>query len=87
MHRHRHVVELLDPVQGSRVIRISGRLLGIHEDLEAVRKSGKTEVYTPTAEELAAFHKALAPVHKQMEGRIGKDMVKAAQDAAGFSVN
>ena len=57
------------------------------EDPEAVRKSGKTEVYTPTAEELAAFHKALAPVHKQMEGRIGKDMVKAAQDAAGFSVN
>ncbi len=57
------------------------------EDLEAVRKSGKTEIYNPTGEQMAAFRKALAPVHKQMAGRIGKDMVKSAQDAAGFSEN
>ena len=45
--------------------------------LEGVRASGKTEIYTPTAEEKAAFMKALAPVHKKMESRIGADLIQS----------
>src|SRR5512146_3358442 len=39
--------------------------------LEAVRASGKTQVYKPTDAEKLAFKKALVPVHKKMESRIG----------------
>lgn len=43
--------------------------------LEAVRKSGKTTVYVPTDKEKAEWRKALLPVQKDMEGRIGKDLI------------
>ncbi|MCK2089259.1 TRAP transporter substrate-binding protein [Thauera aromatica] len=52
--------------------------------LEAVRASGKTEVHTPTAEEKAAFKKALVPVHKKMESRIGKDLIQSIYTETGF---
>lgn len=54
------------------------------EKLELVRKSGKTQVYTPTKEEAAAFKKALVPVHKKMEARIGKETIDAVYKATGF---
>lgn len=47
------------------------------KSLEAVRASGKTEIYTPTAEEKAAFKKAFMPVHKKMESRIGADLIQS----------
>jgi C4-dicarboxylate-binding protein DctP len=43
--------------------------------MEAVRKSGKTAVHMMTAEERAEWRKALLPVQKQMEGRIGKELI------------
>ena len=43
--------------------------------LEAVKKSGKTEIITLTAEQKAAMKKALIPVHKENEGRIGKEII------------
>ncbi|MBC3813020.1 TRAP transporter substrate-binding protein [Undibacterium aquatile] len=43
--------------------------------LEAVKKSGKTTVYVPTDKEKAEWRKALLPVQKQMESRIGKDLI------------
>ncbi len=43
--------------------------------LEAVRKSGKTTVYVPNDKEKAEWRKALLPVQKDMEGRIGKDLI------------
>ncbi|MEZ5608977.1 MAG: TRAP transporter substrate-binding protein [Rhodocyclaceae bacterium] len=52
--------------------------------LEGVRASGKTEIYTPTAEEKAAFMKALAPVHKKMESRIGADLIQSIYKETGF---
>ena len=52
--------------------------------LEGVRASGKTEVYTPTAEEKAAFKKALVPVHKKMESRIGADLIQSIYKETGF---
>jgi C4-dicarboxylate-binding protein DctP len=43
--------------------------------LDAVRKSGKTTIITLTDKEKADWRKALAPVQKQMESRIGKDVI------------
>jgi len=54
--------------------------------LEEVRKSGKTQVYVPTADERLAFKKALAPVHQKMSSRIGADLVQAVQKETGFNV-
>jgi C4-dicarboxylate-binding protein DctP len=48
------------------------------ESIAKVKASGKTNVYALTAEEQAAWRKALLPVHRQMEGRIGKSLIEAA---------
>lgn len=50
--------------------------------LEAIRKSGKTTVYVPTDAEKAQWRKALLPVHKTVESRIGADLIAAAVKAA-----
>ena len=52
--------------------------------LEGVKKSGKTIVYTPTAEERMALKKAMAPVHAKMADRVGKDTLKQFYSATGF---
>jgi C4-dicarboxylate-binding protein DctP len=52
--------------------------------LEAVRKSGKTEILTLTAEQKAALKKALLPVHKENESRIGKETIAEVYKATGF---
>ncbi|MFO1304683.1 MAG: TRAP transporter substrate-binding protein [Burkholderiales bacterium] len=52
--------------------------------LEAVRKTGKTEIITLTAEQKAAMKKALVPVHKENESRIGKDTIAEVYKATGF---
>ena len=51
--------------------------------MDAIRKTGKTAIYNLTPVEQAAWRKALLPVHKEMEGRIGKDLIAAiAKEAA-----
>jgi C4-dicarboxylate-binding protein DctP len=45
--------------------------------LETIRKTGKTTVYTLTPEQQAAWRRALLPVQKQMEGRIGPDLIES----------
>ena len=52
--------------------------------LEKIRASGKTTIYTPTAAELAEWKKAVMPVHKEMESRVGKATIEAAYKASGF---
>ena len=52
--------------------------------LEAVRKSGKTQILTLTPEEKAQMKKALLPVHKENESRVGKEMLQQVYDATGF---
>ena len=52
--------------------------------LEAIRKSGKTQILTLTAEEKAAWKKALVKVHQQSEDRIPKDLVQAIYKETGF---
>ena len=51
--------------------------------MDAIRKTGKTAVYNLTPVEQAAWRKALLPVHKEMEGRIGKELIaKITREAA-----
>lgn len=45
--------------------------------LDAIKKAGKTQVYTLTVQEQAEWRRALAPVQKAMEGRIGKELISA----------
>ena len=52
---------------------------------EAVRKSGKTQVLTLTPAEKAVWKKALVPVHKELEGRIGKDLIQSVYKETGFT--
>jgi C4-dicarboxylate-binding protein DctP len=54
------------------------------QSLEKIKASGKTTIYTPTAQEKAAWKKALAPVHKEMESRIGRDVIQAVYKETGF---
>lgn len=55
--------------------------------LAAIKASGKTQVYTPTAAERAAFKKAMVPVHTKMADRIGPDLLKAIYKETGFNPN
>lgn len=52
--------------------------------LDKIKAAGKTTVYTPTPAETNEWKKALMPVHKEMESRVGKATVEAAYKAAGF---
>jgi C4-dicarboxylate-binding protein DctP len=52
--------------------------------LEEVKKSGKTQVYTPTAQERLALKKALIKTHIDMESRIGKDLIQTIYKETGF---
>jgi len=52
--------------------------------LEAVRKTGKTEIITLTPEQKAAMKKALIVVHKDNEARVGKDTLAEVYKEIGF---
>jgi C4-dicarboxylate-binding protein DctP len=43
--------------------------------LESIKKSGKSTVYLPSVAERAEWRKALLPVQKTMEDRIGKELI------------
>ena len=50
--------------------------------LDAVRKSGKTEVYVLNDKERAEWRKSLLPVQNSMAGRIGPDLINAVNKEA-----
>jgi C4-dicarboxylate-binding protein DctP len=52
--------------------------------IEAVKKSGKSEVFTPSAAEKVALKKALIPVHDEVGSRVGKDLIQSIYKATGF---
>ena len=54
------------------------------EALAKIKASGKTTIYTLTPEERNEWIKALLPVHKEMEARVGKATIDAAYREAGF---
>lgn len=56
------------------------------EALAAMKASGKTEFYQPTAAERDALCKAMAPVYTEMADRVGKDLIAAIQKEVGSSV-
>jgi C4-dicarboxylate-binding protein DctP len=49
--------------------------------MEAIRKAGKTTIYNLNPQEQAAWRKALLPVQKQMESRVGTDLIKSINKA------
>ncbi len=54
-----------------------------------MKASGKTEFHEQTKEERAAWVKALLPIHKDAESRVGKDLIEAIYKeaaAAGFKM-
>lgn len=53
--------------------------------MEAVKKSGKTIIYTPTPDERLALKKALVPVHDKMSSRVGKETIQDVYKATGFN--
>ncbi|MCF8210501.1 MAG: TRAP transporter substrate-binding protein [Rhodoferax sp.] len=54
------------------------------KSLDAVKKSGKTQVYVPTPEERTALKKALVKTHAEMESRIGKELIQSIYKETGF---
>ena len=52
--------------------------------LEAIRASGKTLIYKPTDAEKLAFKKAMLPVHKKMESRVGADTLQLIYKEINF---
>jgi len=52
--------------------------------IEAVKKSGKSEVFTPSAAEKTALKKALVPVHEEVASRVGKDLIQSIYKETGF---
>ena len=51
------------------------------KSLEAVKASGKTEVYVPSEDEVKALKTALIPVHDEMASRIGKELIDSIKAA------
>jgi C4-dicarboxylate-binding protein DctP len=52
--------------------------------LEKIKASGKIEVHVLTPEEKKAWIAKLMPVHKEMQGRFGKDFIDSVYKASGF---
>ncbi|RJG07024.1 DctP family TRAP transporter solute-binding subunit [Noviherbaspirillum cavernae] len=50
--------------------------------IDAVRKSGRTSIYYLSDQEKAEWRKVLAPIQKDMEGRIGRDLIAAVNREA-----
>src|SRR5207249_2828235 len=54
------------------------------EALEAIERTGKTQVTRLSPQERAEWKKALVPVHHEMASRIGKDLIQAIYKETGF---
>jgi len=52
--------------------------------IEAVRKSGRSQIITLTPQERAAWKKALVKVHQQSEDRVPRELMQAIYKETGF---
>ena len=52
----------------------------------AIRATGKTEVTVLTPAQKEEWRQVLLPVHKEVEGRIGKDLIQKVYATTGFGV-
>lgn len=62
--------------------------LGAAEESDAmdrIKAAGKAVIYQPTSAERDEMKRAMMPVHKDMEGRLGRENIQAMYRAAGFS--
>lgn len=55
--------------------------------MEAVKASGKTQIITPTPAQRNELKKVLIKTHKEMESRIGADLIKSVYKETGFDPN
>jgi len=55
--------------------------------LEAMKKTGKTKFHALTVTERNAWIAALKPVHKEMEDRIGRELLQKIYKATGSAMN
>jgi len=55
--------------------------------LAGIRKNGHAAIVTITPQEKAALRKAMLPVHKSEEDRIGKDVMQRIYKEIGFTAN
>lgn len=53
--------------------------------MEEVKKSGKTKIYYLTDKEKEEWRRALIPVHREMEARIGRDLIAAVHREAAMT--
>ena len=54
------------------------------EALDEIKKSGKTQIITPTGAEMAAMQKAMEPLYQDMASRVGKQLIDdVLKDDAG----
>jgi len=53
--------------------------------LAKVKATGKTEILTLSKEERAVWKRALLKVHKEMESRVGADIIQAVYKETGFN--
>jgi C4-dicarboxylate-binding protein DctP len=59
--------------------------LGANVDaLEAIERTGKTQVLRLTAQERTEWKRALLPVHREMESRVGRNLIQAIYKETGF---
>ena len=66
--------------------RYANQIAKVENDkaLEAVKASGKTQIYTPTPAERLALKKVLIKTHIDMESRIGKELIQSIYKETGF---
>jgi C4-dicarboxylate-binding protein DctP len=57
------------------------------DSFEGVKKSGKSQILTLTAQEKAEWKKAMVKTHKEFEDKIGKDLLGAIYKETGFTAN
>lgn len=55
--------------------------------MDNLRKIGRLEIYKPTPAEMTEWKKAFARVHREMEGRVGKDLIQSIYKETGFDPN
>jgi C4-dicarboxylate-binding protein DctP len=70
----------------AQATRYANQIAKVENDkaLDAVKASGKTEIYTPTPAERLALKKALIKTHADMESRIGKELIQSIYKETGF---
>jgi C4-dicarboxylate-binding protein DctP len=52
--------------------------------LEKIKASGKIQVHVLTPDEKKTWIAKLMPVHKEMQGRFGKEFIDSVYKASGF---